>query len=394
MMALRAILIWAVLTWAGQALAQNAFPEKPVPNGFKLEALPSGGMVLSTHLSGEIKSAKALAEGMIEVSKEYFDVQPLLGSRLINADDSGYEAIFSTSVGGEKVVGLLITQLQQGGGITQFIFDRPNNLSESLANAGLTSGAGGDQQQSACAQIPRQRFTAPDNSTSVTMPNNWQMLFGQKGAIDFVGPAGEGGSLGAGAPIISSQLQYMEPMQAYQSLPQYTPQGFQPQNIRESYTTQAIGMPAIFVLADGTLNGRPFTEFALVGTQNMGDQWLVYHSNIGAPTELFNREFRTMMEIWGSYGINPAYVQQTLKDALGKMSESSKIYEGQSGGMSDAVEQGNKGWSLAIKGNDIIENTADGQRIELPDNQLQEIVGGLNQQDGGNAWRVVPQGQY
>ncbi|MBK7928825.1 MAG: hypothetical protein IPJ98_15455 [Bryobacterales bacterium] len=252
----------------------------------------------------------------------------------------------------------------------------------------------------------------PDGSGSIQLPSDWRMVSAAKGAVDALGPNGE--VVGLGGPYMVNTNSwyaqsgylvgpYMRPLQALQSLyPQMARQAAQT-GISEA-TGSHLGVAGIdrAGCADGVHALRRHGERAGVplvcelDITRMIDQsmWTFYVSQVGAPEEIFAREFGTMIAIWQSWQISGRLIASRLASAVESMRQAGEIYRSANQSAGATYDRTNRAWSLYMRGNELVEHLPSGGRGEVDQNYAQRMVERLNEAEGGQTWRVVPMRDY
>ncbi|MEP7366678.1 MAG: hypothetical protein ABI972_25760, partial [Acidobacteriota bacterium] len=371
---------------------------------------------LRASFSGNARSAQTTLQGMLgNLAQQYFDGRPQVVAAVASQDDQRAQAFFHAGVGGISSTGLMMVELQQGGGRVSVLLDEASRFRASLPQMAQVAGGGQSGGQSAQGQPPRQiqwvRHQFPDGSGNINLPSDWRMVSAAKGAIDGMGPNGE--VVGLGGPYIVNTNQwyaqsgyltgpYMRPVQAMQYLfPQMARtaarNGYQKQlsRIIEVQEFQDQGVPGAYILYDCMVNGRPY-RFYEMDTTRMIDQsmWMFYSSVVGAPQDVFAREFGTLVQIWQSWQISNQLIASRLRSAVESMRQAGEILRSSNQSTSAAYDRVNRGWSLYFRGNELVEHMPSGGRGEVDQNYAQRLVEGLNQAEGAQTWRVVPMRDY
>jgi hypothetical protein len=86
-------------------------------------------------------------------------------------------------------------------------------------------------------------------------------------------------------------------------------------------------------------------------------------------------------------GLRPAH-------ALGGGPQPGEILRQSNANTSATYDRTNKAWDLYIRGDEVVEHVPTGGRGDVDMNSAQRIVESLNQNEGGQVWRVVPMRDY
>ena len=95
-----------------------------------------------------------------------------------------------------------------------------------------------------------------------------------------------------------------------------------------------------------------------------------------------------MMQMWSSWGISQALIQERMQNAMRSMRETTAILQGVNDNMRRAGDRSNLAWSQTIRGVTTIEDTRTGGRGDVDTNAVDLIVRGLN--ENGYSYRIVP----
>lgn len=392
----------------------EGLPAAAPPANYQLTQMPGGeGRILRASFSGNARSAQTALQGFLtDLGSSYFSGKPRVQAALASADDQRAQALFAASLGGAAAAGLMMVELQDGAGRVTVLVDAAERFRASLPAMARQVGGG---SETAPAQPKRQiqwvQHQFPDGSGSIQLPSDWRMVSAAKGAVDALGPNGE--VVGLGGPYMVNTNSwyaqsgylvgpYMRPLQALQYLyPQMARQaaqaGYQKQLVRilETQETTEQGVPMAYTLYDGTVNGRAYRWYELDITR-MIDQsmWTFYLSQVGAPEEIFAREFGTMIAIWQSWQISGRLIASRLASAVESMRQAGEIYRSANQSAGATYDRTNRAWSLYMRGNELVEHLPSGGRGEVDQNYAQRMVERLNEAEGGQTWRVVPMRDY
>ena len=116
--------------------------------------------------------------------------------------------------------------------------------------------------------------------------------------------------------------------------------------------------------------------------------WMFYCSYVGAPVNVFAREFPTMLAIWQSWGISDALIRERMNAALQSMRDTFKIYQGINANQTRAGENAAAGWSQVMRGVTSIEDVVTKRRGDVDTRSVDDVLKVLNR-DGEN-YRQVP----
>lgn len=389
----------------------SGLPAAGPPANYRLTPMPGGeGHILRASFSGNARSAQAALQGFLrDLGGSYFSGKPRVQAALASVDDQRAHALFAASLGGAAAAGLMMVELQDGAGRVTVLVDAAERFRASLP--AMARQAGG-ASEAAPAQPKRQiqwvQHQFPDGSGSIQLPSDWRMMSAAKGAVDALGPNGE--VVGLGGPYMVNTNSwyaqsgylvgpYMRPLQALQYLyPQMARQaGSRKQLVRilESQESTEQGVPMALTLYDGTVNGRAYRWYEM-GITRMIDQsmWTYYISQVGAPEEIFAREFGTMVAIWQSWQISGRLIASRLASAVESMRQAGEIYRSANQSAGATYDRTNRAWSLYMRGNELVEHMPSGGRGEVDQNYAQRMVERLNEAEGGQTWRVVPMRDY
>lgn len=390
---------------------------RTVPEGYQVTEMPGGqGRILRASFSGNARSAHTTLGGMLgNLARQYFDARPEVVGAVASEDDQRAQAIFHARVGGMASTALMVVELERGNGRVTVLLDEAGRFRATVGRMAQVAAQGREGAQGGPAVAPRPiqwvRHQFPDGSGNINLPSDWRMQSAAKGAVDAMGPNGE--VIGLGGPYIVNTNQwyaqsgyltgpYMKPVQAMQYLfPQMARtaarNGYQKQLVRilEVQEFQEQGVPAAYILYDCMVNGRPY-RFYEMDTTRMIDQsmWMFYSSVVGAPQEVFAREFGTLVQIWQSWQISNQLIASRLRSAVESMRQAGEILRSANQSTSATYDRVNRGWSLYFRGNELVEHIPTGGRGEVDHNYAQRMVEKLNEAEGGQSWRVVPMRDY
>jgi hypothetical protein len=385
------------------SVSAAALPDRPVPQGFTLTRDSQGsGRVLFGSFNGSARSATVTAQGILANLRGYFDDAPAIASAARDDRDSQVQALFTASIGGVPVNGVIGIELNGGGGIAAVIFDRAGFLGDSYLRL---------RGKSTASQLPLQRTSLADGST-IGLPQGWRVVASGKGTVDLAGPNNESISLGAAAPVYTQAprlpgmpANYVlsgpccDPVRAMAVLtPQFSAMmvksgypAIQFVRVLDAQPTQSPvnGGQAAFIFSDMTLGGRPTQQFSWVMAAPTGyGQWVYYISAVSAPTELFSSAAPTLLAIWKSYSTNPAVFAERIDNAIKSMNQATASVLAAGRESSRVREAAAEGWDQVIRGVETVKNTTTGRTYQVDNRAAQGLVDGLNGTGNGN-WKVL-----
>jgi hypothetical protein len=251
-----------------------------------------------------------------------------------------------------------------------------------------------------------------DGST-ISIPAGWRVTAQNKGSVDVEGPNFESVSLGAAAPVYTQQQRILgmpannliygpccDPVRALQAVtPQFSAlmqrmglPSLQVIRILDAQPTQAPmpGGQAAFILTDIAVGGRPSHSLSWTAAMPTGPgQWVYYTSAVTAPTDVFVREFQTLLAVWKSYSINPGVFAERMDNAIRSMNQGAQAILSAGREASRVREAVAERWDQVIRGVETIQNSTTGRRYQVSNEDARGLVDGLNQTGNGN-WKVVP----
>jgi hypothetical protein len=414
----RAWLAVACLLWfTSPSQAQTSprlLPERPPPNGFASVNGQYGGRILAGTFTGNARSAAAALGGVIGMLRGYFDDAPAVSAAVGDPMDRSVMAFFDTRLAGAPVRGVVLVQLNEGGGGgVAIVFDHPGAIERSFS--GLTRQLNGIQVPGAGPARPMpalQQQTTPDGKASIGVPPGWRITGWGNGAIDMAGPDGQIIAVGVYLPIFSQQtyggpdpnLIYLpfiaDPAAA---LPAVTQQQGRQQQARGGApitNVQVIeALPtapptnagrAAYLVARSLIGGRPYLHFALVNTAPLNQMsWTYYYSTVVAPQGVFERDLALMLQTWRSWSLNPQMLRDRMQEAANTMRQTGEILRSAARGQSEAFDRANRGFSNYLRSLEVLEHAPRGARGTFDRDYADAVV-----RTDPTKFRIVPPSQY
>ena len=415
---------------AGGAISSGgrSLPSPTLPRGFVSRHDPagSGRLMMMTFTPGNPSAHAALREFLGRV-QGYFDAPPKLDLALGDARDQLIQAMFSAKLKGEAVQGLATAVIDGRNGLFALIFDRPGAFRESYSR--LQQMLEREYPASTAAAPERavnwSRQTTADGSDAVLLPADWRVTGGGKGTIEAEGSNGEAISFGLALPVstvnpasVIPPGTYMTPelrrqlQQAMQTvitspyLPPVPAQVFAGELINRMVggnppaveygrvidTAPApapLGGQGLFILRECQLRGRPSITLAYVATMQTGmQQWMLYTSSVAAPAEVFFGALPTLTRIWGSWKTDDRVFQERLQSAIKSMKETNQIVKDVNDYRTKVQHHASAVWDHYIRGTDVVENAATGEKRVVDSADVDEMVRKANEQ--GTPLQKVP----
>ncbi|HEX7785892.1 MAG TPA: hypothetical protein VF653_06700, partial [Methylomirabilota bacterium] len=359
------------------------------------------------------RSAAAVLGGVLGALRGYFDGAPTVSGAVGDPADRGVMAFFDARLRGTPVRGVALVQLNDGGGGgVALLFDRPADLARSfrpmVRQLGGLRVPGGDATRS--APLPQQ--TTPDGKASIGVPAGWRISGWGNGAVDVAGPQGQLVDVGIFLPIMV-QPTFVGPVAGAIYLPFIADPAVAVRAVSEAQSRQSVarGGPAVtdiqvlerlpapppigaghaaYLFARSRIAGRPHYHFALVNTAPIdAGSWSYYYSTVGAPEGVFQRDFALMLRVWRSWSLNPQLVRDRLQEAANTMRQTGEILRSAARGQSDAFDRANKGFDYYIRGVEVLEQSASGERGTFDRDFAEAVV-----RADPTRYRLVPPSQY
>jgi hypothetical protein len=401
----------AALVPAGAGAA--VMPERPAPAGFASVNGGAGGRTLAGTFTGNAKSAAAVLGGVVGALRGYFDGAPAVSGAVGDPGDRGIMAFFDARLRGAPVRGVVLVQLNDGGGGgVAVVFDSPADLPRSFPRMARQLGAvqvpgGGPAQRPALSQQ-----TTPDGKAAIGVPAGWRITGSGNGAVDVGGPQGQAISVGIYLPILV-QPTFVGPVAGAIYLPFIADPAAAVRPVSEALGRQAAarGGPvttdmqvlerhntppplgagqAAYLVARSRVGGRPYLHFALVNTAPIdAGSWTYYYSTVAAPDGVFQRDFALMLDIWRSWSLNQQMLRDRMQDAALKLRQTGEILRSAARGQSEAYDRANKGFSYYVRGLEALEHTPSGRRGTFDRDFADAVV-----KADPTKYRLVPPSQY
>jgi hypothetical protein len=370
--------------------AGGQLPERALPGGFQAFNNPRGsGRLLYTKVSADKNSARAVMRGSLAALKNYFDGPPQLLSAVSDPQDQAVQVMLSASLQGQRVRGVALAVVVQGGGAFGLILDRPESLPSSFqalsARLGQEMSAGQRGSGAIDLTSPREwkRQTAGDRSAAVDLPPGWQITSCSQGIVTIAGPHNELIQLGLiffvstlpGAQGMAGP--YLQPVPAFSFFVNY----FTRVNLQSGVNINNVpgrvlevkDVPApmqngrgAYLLQEVSSNGKPTKAFALVYTApNLLTGWTLYTSFVAAPADLFPGEFADMMRIWSSWKVDDRVYQRQMQQTLESMNATREILSSGTERQMHAYDNLEESMDLILKGEERVENKSLGGRADV-----------------------------
>ena len=410
---LACLLAVGVLLPAAVSLAAP-LPDRAPPSGFASVDGATGGRTLAGTFTGNARSAAVVLGGMLGALRGYFDGPPVVSGAVGDPGDRGIMAFFDARLQGTPVRGVVLVQLNDGGGGgVAIVFDRPADIGRSFPAMARQLGGvqipGGGQAQ---RPVALQQQTTPDGKAAIGVPPGWRITGWGNGAVDVAGPQGQFVDVGIYLPIMV-QPTFVGPVAGAIYLPYIADPAMAMRAVSEAQSRQAVarGGPAVtdiqvleryntpppsgagqaaYLFARSRIGGRPHLHFALVNTAPIdGSSWAYYYSTVGAPDGVFQRDFALMLQVWRSWSLNQQMLRDRLQDAANKMRQTGEILRAASRGQSEAFDRANKGFSHYIRGVEVLEHSPTGRRGNFDRDFADAVV-----KADPTKFRLVPPSQY
>ena len=385
---------------------------RQLPAGFSITARsgPSGQALTAAFKGGQ--SARAAFSGIFKAAYSYFDSPPALSAAVSDRRDQEVQGFFRSVYEGVPVRGLMVVTTANGEGHAGLLFDREDTfgrsystLSRQMAGAFPATGGGGGGAAAAPRKVPPlQKMPLSDGSGSIGLAPGYIMTGAFKGTVDVKGP--DGAILGLGSPnnVFVNPIGGVQPnmmsgpfRDPVRALPNFLDVSFNRALSRREATLRIIetapvpwqGVQAAYISYEVTTAKLHYRYFGLFQSRPVDNtMWLFFASYVGAPANVFPREFPTMLAIWQSWGISDALVRERMNAALQSMRDTFKIYQGVHDNQTRAGENAAAGWSQVIRGVTSIEDVVTKRRGDVDTRSVDDVLKVLNR-DGDN-YRQVP----
>lgn len=401
----------AALVPAGAGAA--VMPERPAPAGFASVNGGAGGRTLAGTFSGNARSAAAVLGGVVGALRGYFDGAPVVSGAVGDPGDRGVMAFFDARLRGTPVRGVVLVQLNDGGGGgVAVVFDSPADLPRSFPGMARQLGAVQVPGGGAAPRPPLSQQTTADGKAAIGVPAGWRITGSGNGAVDVGGPQGQAISVGIYLPILV-QPTFVGPVAGAIYLPFIADPAAAVRPVSEALgrQTAARGGPvttdmqvleryntppplgagqAAYLVARSRVGGRPYLHFALVNTAPIdAGSWTYYYSTVAAPDGVFQRDLALMLDVWRSWSLNQQMLRDRMQDAALKMRQTGEILRSAARGQSEAYDRANKGFSYYVRGLEALEHTPSGRRGTFDRDFADAVV-----KADPTKYRLVPPSQY
>lgn len=383
---------------------------RQLPQGFSVTARsgPSGQALTASFQGG--RSARAAFSGIFKSAYSYFDSPPTLQAAVSDRQDQEVQGFFRSVYQGVLVRGLMVVTTANGAVHAGLLFDREETfgrsyptLARQMAGA-LPAGGGGGGAPVQRKPVQLQKQQLPDGSGWIGIAPGYRVTASYKGTVDVVGPDGAFMGLGSpnmayvnplpGTPPNMMTGPYRDPVRALYlfmdvQLKRALSRGEGKMKILETAPTPTPGGQGAFISFEVSVPQATYRYFGSFATRPVDNtMWWFYASYVGAPVNVFAREFPTMWDIWQSWGISDALVRERMNAALQSMRDTFKIYQGINATQTRAGENAAAGWSQAIRGVTSIEDVVTRRRGDVDTRSVDDVLKVLNR-DGEN-YRQVP----
>jgi hypothetical protein len=401
----------AALVPAGAGAA--VMPERPAPAGFASVNGGAGGRTLAGTFSGNARSAAAVLGGVVGALRGYFDGAPVVSGAVGDPGDRGVMAFFDARLRGTPVRGVVLVQLNDGGGGgVAVVFDSPADLPRSFPGMARQLGAVQVPGGGAAPRPPLSQQTTADGKAAIGVPAGWRITGSGNGAVDVGGPQGQAISVGIYLPILV-QPTFVGPVAGAIYLPFIADPAAAVRPVSEALgrQTAARGGPvttdmqvleryntppplgagqAAYLVARSRVGGRPYLHFALVNTAPIdAGSWTYYYSTVAAPDGVFQRDFALMLDVWRSWSLNQQMLRDRMQDAALKLRQTGEILRSAARGQSEAYDRANKGFSYYVRGLEALEHTPSGRRGTFDRDFADAVV-----KADPTKYRLVPPSRY
>jgi hypothetical protein len=392
--------------WAGRQAEFGLMNESLQPNVAASTASANLAQAYKVPAPGG-GSARGRVRAFLPALARQFDGPVRVVSALGDGGDTELQAFFRATRGNVPVRGWLGLSGEQ----IAVAYDEASQFGRSFPRmaAGLGVGAAAPATAAAPpAKVPLQRVAFPDGSGSIGVPPGWRFVDAQKGVVDVAGPNGAVAGFGyyqqvpltwfGPRPNLPGLMvgPIREPATALRNYYDSVFQGALSSG-RGTYRVVegtpvaplTAGAQTALLLVEVNIPPHRARSLALVSVAPVNNElWLFYLSQVAAPATDFAAQLPGMLQMWGSWSLNPAMLQERMNSALRTMRETSEILQGINRNQQRAGERGNLAWSQTIRGVRTVEDTATGRRGDVDMHLAERIVQGLNEQ--GYSYRIVP----
>ena len=352
-------------------------------------------------------SARGRVRAFLPTLARQFDGPVRVVSALGDGGDTELQAFFRASRGNVPVRGWL----GLSGNQIAVAFDEASRFGRSFPKMAASLGVGAAAPATASAPPPHvqlQRVPFADGSGSIGVPPGWRFVNAINGVVDVSGPNGAVAGFGyyqqvpltwfGPRPNLPGHM--VGPMRdPATALRNYYDSAFQGalSSGRGTYRViEGTSVPPLvaggrteLLLVEVNIPPKRARALALVSVSPVNNElWLFYLSQVAAPAEDFAAQLPGMMQMWGSWSLNPAMLRERMNSALRTMRETTAILQGINRSQQRAGERWNLAWSQTIRGVQTVEDTATGRREDVDMHLAERIVQGLNEQ--GYSYRIVP----
>lgn len=420
------------LAWAQATGAPGAFQVLPHKAG--------SGMALLRRGSGE-RSAQRLVKDALQALAGHLDRVPRALGGMVSREDNAAMLSFAGHRRGQLVQGYVVAQVAPAGYTVAVALDDPARLAQTgpalLAAADAAAGggpAGGAAGSTAASPYRNLQWSkAPFATGQLDLPQGWQIVNQHQGAVDVVGPQGEVVSLGAPFQVMTPQAAQlfsttgMQPqMMVAPALPDPVAsfRNLRPQierfiaslgspvvrttGIRESERVNFPGAAAALIVSDGvgSQGNRPYRKLSLVavGPVMANGNWMYYHSEVYAPTELYPHALPVMLKIWNSWSVDKRVLMDRMIAAAQSLRETNDIIKGNYDNQQRSQDRLSEAWGHHLRGTVVVANTDTGRQstewlyqpgpaangVGLEHNRhMNTVVRDANAAAGYERWQVV-----
>jgi hypothetical protein len=386
-----------------------------LPNGFAMKTAAGGtGRLITTTLPLSPNVDKVLVSTLDSLAN-YFDSRPLVVAAFQDVSSKGIQGTFTASLNKKAVRGIVFAFPGENDIVLNILYDYTETFSTSYDSLiALTKPADASLVQSP-KDLQWKDIQFPDGSGSIRLPQGWQLSSSTKGMMTAAGPNGAKAEMGIWFTV-------NEPNPYSRSIPgsdrliwaAYAPpdkalisinneirriQGQAADNtlkvVEQVPTAAPGGGSAAFLHVTYENNGVLSRGLAWVSTARTGPtQWVYYISQLTAPDREFKRQYLVMQEIWKGYAVSGKLIQERLETATKDMKEIGQIIQSVQNNRERAQADANYNWTEYIRGETFMKDT---QMNEVSTQSLQyvnQLVKGLNQQEGYQRYQVLPMREY
>lgn len=389
---------------------QTIETQRQLPNGFvdKTIANAGTGKVLIAQRAQAYNVSDLLLRTLDELAT-YFNDRPRIIAGFVDTFNNTAQGIFTATMDNQPIKGMTFASLKPEGGTVWIVFDHIDALGNSFES--LIQSLPGSQSG--------QTVQFPDGSGSVWLPEGWSLTVAEKGAMKASGPDGAWVAFGQWFPINlpgsintpgSERLlfaPYAPPDQAVFLIDQeirrvYQGQGPDPTlRLVEEYSVPSpipSGEAAFLHLtSEPIVNGQTQLYRSLASVITFATSpttWIYYYSQIIAPDPVFRQQFSVMQKIWNSYKVANGVYQARLDEALNNMREIGEIIKSMPTTSEPVRDNAQLNWIEYIRNETLIKDTQFDEVHSASLDYVNELVGELNRQEGGNRYQVMPFREY